>query len=318
MDIVDQANRLAAAGNGPAAVQLLLDASQSGDPEALFAVANWRLFGLHGPRDVRAAHELLDRARGAGHVEATRLKATLIGNGTGCPSNLGKAAALLRTIQQRDTYANIQLVFSQKMGNEKAAARLPSEVLCESPHIRVVCGLLTVEECNYLIALAGPELQPSFVIDPRTGGRMPHPVRTSSGMSFGPTLEDRVIHLINRRIAKATGTQVESGEPLHMLKYLPGEEYKVHLDALPGAANQRVLTVLLYLNDDYDGGATRFEARNIDFRGRVGDALIFRNVTESGAGDPDARHAGLPVTRGAKWLATRWIRQSQYHPWDAA
>jgi prolyl 4-hydroxylase len=318
MDVVDQANRMAAAGNGPGALKLLLDAAEANDPEALFAVANWRLFGLHGPRDLDEAHRLLDRARAIGHVEATRLKATLIGNGTGCPSSLGKSAAMLRTIQHRDTYANVQLVFSQKMRSEKDAARLPSEQLCDSPEIRTVRRLLSPEECKYLMALAGPELQPSFVIDPRTGGRMPHPVRTSSGMSFGPTLEDRIVHLINRRIAKVTGTAVECGEPLHMLKYLPREEYKVHLDALPGAGNQRVLTVLLYLNDDYTGGATRFEARGIDFRGHVGDALIFRNVKDSGEGDPDARHAGLPVTQGAKWLATRWIRQSQYHPWDAA
>jgi prolyl 4-hydroxylase len=318
MSILDDANRLAAAGQGQAAVELVRNAAKSGDPEALFAVANWRLFGLHGPRDLQEAHRLLDQARAAGHIEATRLKATLVGNGTGCPSNLGKAAKILRDIQTRDPFANIQLVFSQKMRSESEAARLRSEQLCESPHIRVVRGLLSKEECGYLIALAGPELQPSFVIDPRTGGRMPHPVRTSSGMSFGPTMEDRVIHLINRRLAKVTRTRVECGEPLHMLKYLPGEEYKVHLDALPGATNQREWTVLLYLNDEYTGGATRVEARDIEFRGGVGDALIFRNVLDSGLGDPDARHAGLPVETGTKWLATRWIRKSTYHPWDAA
>jgi prolyl 4-hydroxylase len=74
----------------------------------------------------------------------------------------------------------------------------------------------------------------------------------------------------------------------------------------------------LYLNDAYEGGATRFEARGIDFRGNAGDALIFSNVDEAGAPDSAARHAGLPVSSGVKWLATRWIRQRPYHLTDAA
>ena len=317
MAVLDDANRLAAAGQGQAAVQLVERAAGEGDAEALFAMANWRLFGIHGPRNLAEAHSLLDRARSFGHIEATRLKATLIGNGTGVPANLGKAAAILRTIQSRDGFANLQLVFSQKMRSEKDAARLPSEILSESPHIRVVRKLLSPEECRYLMTRGQGELQPSYVIDPRTGGRMPHPVRTSSGMSFGPTLEDRIVHLINRRLAKVTRTGVECGEPLHMLQYVPGQEYKVHMDALPGVANQREWTVLLYLNDGYEGGATRFDALGLEFRGGVGDALIFRNVDDAGEGDPRTRHAGLPVTSGVKWLATRWIRKSSYHPWEA-
>ena len=38
------------------------------------------------------------------------------------------------------------------------------------------------------------------------------------------------------------------------------------------------------------------------------DALLFRNVTQDGAADPMAQHAGLPVTRGVKLIASRWIR----------
>lgn len=318
MSILDDANRLAAAGRQQEAVELVRTAAAADDPEALFAIANWRLFALHGPRDLAEAHRLLDRARALGHVEATQLKATLVGNGTGCKSSLGKAAAILGSIRARDRYADTQLAFSARMRSDRDAARALVEVLCEKPQIRVIRGLLSADECRYLITLGGPHLQPSFVIDPRTGARMPHPVRTSSGMSFGPTLEDRVVNLINRRLAKVTRTEVEWGEPLHMLRYQPGEEYKVHMDALPGTANQRQWTVLLYLNDDYEGGATRFDAVGVEFRGELGDALIFRNIDESGEGDPASRHAGLPVTGGVKWLATRWIRQSPYHPWDEA
>lgn len=301
-----------------AAVELVRSAASADDPEALFALANWRLFGLYGDRDISDAHRLLDRARKLGHVEAARLKATLLGNGTGCASDPKGQDAILRKIRSRDANADRQLLFSRTMRSPEEATRLPSETLCDNPSIRVVRGLFAADECGYLISAATPELQPSFVIDPRTGARIPHPIRTSSGMSFGPTQEDRVVHLLNRRIAAVTGTQVEWGEPLHMLKYDRGQEYKPHIDALPAVDNQREQTVLVYLNEDYEGGATRFDMLGVEFRGLTGDALIFRNIDSNGEPDPKTRHAGLPISEGVKWLATRWIRQAPYHPWQNA
>lgn len=49
-----------------------------------------------------------------------------------------------------------------------------------------------------------------------------------------------------------------SVEPLQILRYQPGEEYRPHYDTLARMQNQRVLTFLIYLNEDYDGGETLF------------------------------------------------------------
>lgn len=298
------------------AVALVERAAEGNDAEAQFALANWRLFGLNGPRDLKKAHELLRRAGDKGHVEALRTRAFLLNNGTGCTPDEKKAAKILGKIRGKDSFAALQLAFQDKMKSESEATRLPVETLSEAPRIKAVRGLLNAEECTYVMTMAKPSLEPSYVIDPRTGGRMPHPVRTSTGMSFGPTTEDLVIRRINRRLARVTGTRVEWGEPLHILNYAPGQEYRPHVDALPGVANQRHWTVLVYLNDGYGGGATRFDKIGVEFAGRAGDALIFHNVDEAGRGDPLTQHAGLPVTHGAKWLATRWIRQAPYHPWS--
>jgi prolyl 4-hydroxylase len=72
------------------------------------------------------------------------------------------------------------------------------------------------------------------------------------------------------------------------------------------------VTILLYLSDDYEGGETSFPKAGCSFRGRIGDALLFRNVTESREPDPMAIHAGLPVRRGAKIIASRWIRERRF------
>src|SRR5205814_8697697 len=77
---------------------------------------------------------------------------------------------------------------------------------------------------------------------------------------------------------------------------------------------QRALTVLIYLNDDYDGGDTAFIALGRSFKGRKGDALIFWNVTEDGSLDWRTQHAGTAPTRGEKWLFSQWIRVRAMQP----
>jgi prolyl 4-hydroxylase len=141
---------------------------------------------------------------------------------------------------------------------------------------------------------------------------VPHPIRSSDGAAFGVFDEDLVVNAINRRIAAASGTRTIAGEPLQMLRYRPNGEYRAHLDALPRGGNQRVLTMIVYLSDRYKGGETQFPRIGLTFRGRTGDALLFRNVSTEGKPDPLSLHAGLPVTRGEKLIATRWIRQDEF------
>ena len=73
---------------------------------------------------------------------------------------------------------------------------------------------------------------------------------------------------LNRRIAAASGTRVEQGEPLQVLRYRPGQQYRNHYDAIAGMDNQRALTMLVYLNDAYQGGETRFVRTGLAVRGR--------------------------------------------------
>ena len=70
-----------------------------------------------------------------------------------------------------------------------------------------------------------------------------------------------------------------------------------------------MLTFLVYLNDDFQGGETEFLSTGLKVKGRKGDGLLFRNADESGQPDLNSRHAGLPPVSGIKFLASRWIRQ---------
>lgn len=158
-------------------------------------------------------------------------------------------------------------------------------------------------------------LEPALVIDPVTGRHVPHPVRTSFGAVVGPAHEDLVIRALNARIALASGTTIEQGEPLQVLRYEPGQEFRPHHDTIADAGNQRHWTMLVYLNEAYRGGETHFPAAGLTIRSSGGDGLLFRNVDGTGRPDVLARHAGLPVLVGMKWLATRWIREKPHDPW---
>jgi len=139
-------------------------------------------------------------------------------------------------------------------------------------------------------------------------------IRTSDGATIHWLIEDPAIVALNRRIAVASGTAYEDGEALQVLRYVPGQEYRPHFDWLNQAPNQRIWTALIYLNDDYEGGATAFVRTGLEVRGRTGDVLLFSNAQKDGHGDPLAEHAGLPVTAGVKYLATRWIREARWIP----
>lgn len=142
------------------------------------------------------------------------------------------------------------------------------------------------------------------------------PIRTSYGATFLPHDEDLVVQAINRRIAIASRTSIGQAEALYVMRYVPGHEYKPHLDALNGLTNQRVWTAIAYLNDEYAGGATVFPQLSLSIRGGVGDVLIFSNVDSEGRPDSRMRHAGEPVTKGQKWIATRWIRSGPHNPYS--
>lgn len=314
MSVLDQAQRLTAAGRQREAIALVAQASAAGDAEAMHAVANWRLFGMYGGRDLAEAHRLLAAASVAGHVSSAQLRAYLTANGTGVAADPATARREIERLAPHDPFSAAQLMMLREMPASIPAAR----ILCADPLVKMIDGFASERECNWIRTLAGPRLEPSFVVDPASGRRMPHPVRTSSGTSFGPSQEDLVVNAINRRIARATETDYSWGEPLHILRYTPGQEYKPHVDTLPGEANQRSWTALLYLNEEYGGGETVFPETGVSARGRTGSLLIFANLTAEERLDPRTRHAGKAVTSGEKWLATRWIRQRSYHPWAQA
>lgn len=190
-----------------------------------------------------------------------------------------------------------------------------------APRIVLFGGLLSDEECDELIELSRRKLTRSSVVNAETGAYDVHPDRTSSGTHFERG-ENELVRRIEGRIAELINCPVERGEPIQILHYTPGAEYKPHFDffdpAYPGnekvlaMGGQRVATLVMYLNDVIAGGSTVFPEVGLDVLPRKGNAVYFAYTTEDGQLDRRTLHGGSPVAEGEKWIATKWLRQRDY------
>ncbi|HEU0310397.1 MAG TPA: 2OG-Fe(II) oxygenase [Sphingomicrobium sp.] len=284
--------------------------AEAGDADAMFQLAAWALTGEQGEVDLARARELFLKSGEAGRLDGAVIYVNFMANGTGGPSDWMRAIELLRRLVPHEPRCarDIELIERMALSAEGDPLSVPDgEWLSEAPRVKLIRQFFTDEECDFLAQLAEPMLQPAMVKE-SADELTRHPGRTSDSVGFTWPIESPVVHALNRRIAAASETDVDQGEPLQVLRYRPGQEYRPHFDAIPGFANQRIITFLVWLNDDYDGGETAFLKTGLKVKGRKGDALMFRNVDESGQRDENSAHAGLPVTRGEKWLASRWIR----------
>ncbi len=312
-DNIGRAAALADKGAVGEAMQLLEDAARDGDAEAAAMLGDWRLSGARIRRDLGLARHWYGRAAELGMEEIEPTYIALLANGAGgIERRWSDALARLDGLAGHDLWAARQRGLIAQMqltpeGDPVALGR--AETLGKRPAMYCYKNFMTAEECRYLVDLCATMLQPATVVHPVSGALVRDPIRTARTASFPFVREDPVLHAINRRIAAATATAYAQGEPLQILCYAPGEEYKMHSDTLPPGHNQRDDTFLVALSQDYEGGETSFPEAGIGWRGSIGDALHFRSVDETGAPDPLARHCGQPVTQGVKYMLSKWIRR---------
>jgi hypothetical protein len=198
------------------------------------------------------------------------------------------------------------------------ARPLPApEMLCEQPRIAAVRGLFTADECIYVSLKGLPMLRPARIIA-RDGSSTVDAMRSNETAKFGLLEADVVVQSLDLRVAAALGHPAENGEGFALLRYQVGQQYLPHCDWIDPEREatradlerwgQRVATCVVYLNDAFEGGTTEFPKLALDFRGNVGDAMIWDNVLPTGAVDPLTLHAGRPPTQGMTYLLSKWMR----------
>jgi prolyl 4-hydroxylase len=307
---------LAQAGRLDDAVALLRRMGDEGEAEALVLLGDFHWQGGPVAQDPKQARDFYRRASDAGHPRAAVVYTNLLASGVS--GAVDWPAALARLRQEADGDAAraraLRLVEGMKLHPNGEPQSVPTgQVVSDSPRVTRFAQLFTPGECDYLLEIAESGFHASLVVDSQ-GREVPDPLRSSDGAPLHWMIEDPAVNALNRRLAAVSGSAYDQAEAMLILRYHPGQEYRRHFDALPGLENQRILTALVYLNDGYVGGETEFPQANLKITGRRGDVIVFHNTGPDGRADPMSEHAGLPVTEGVKYLASRWIRERRHLP----
>ena len=292
-------------------VSLLVKQSKT-DGAAAMALSQCRLYGIGCKPDRRAAFNAVRLAARLGHPDGRRARIYLTAAGIGTKPDHSAAMEMLKELAREDKFAAVQLSLLDHVTCEQRLAQVQPKIISRDPYIALYPGLFNAAECKYLAVLAAPWLEKAMVTVEGSETEF-EAVRDADSSAIAHLSEDLVVQRINRCIAAATGTKAEWGEPLNLLRYKPGQQFRPHHDGFgSGERATRIMTALIWLNEQFDGGETDFPELNIRVRGGVGDMLVFRNFHDDGSPDDRLIHAGLPVTRGVKWMASRWIRGQEF------
>merc|ERR1740121_623047 len=111
-------------------------------------------------------------------------------------------------------------------------------------------------------------------------------VRTSSSVMLDFD-ESIVVERIAARVAAVAEFPLSHVESLVLLRYKPGEHFRLHHDG-----SMRAKTVFLYLNDvaPENGGSTRFPKLGLQIQPRACSALMWSNRLEDGSADRRMDH----------------------------
>lgn len=193
------------------------------------------------------------------------------------------------------------------------------EILYDKPRIVLYHDVLTPEECKDTIdQVPLGEYNNATGFNEKTGTSQLTPHRTNStyidNMFRLITAQQRMTKVIEEElIGNSVYTKGCIESPFQIQRYAYHQQYKAHIDFFnvpnqyKGMEVDRFASAILYLNDDFKGGETYFTALNIEVKPRVGSVLFFRYDYEDFI-NFHTIHAGMPVSEGAKYIVTTFIR----------
>ena len=290
----DRAPYMPAQGAG-----LLADAAGGGSVEAMLCLACLLALGAHVPQSWSAAFGWLVGAAELGSESArSQLRYCR-----------GRAAAGSTAEDWRELVRAIDLA--------GWLSPPPGITLHDAPLVRHFPNFLQPALCDWLIDKARAWLRPAMIYSGGAHDTVDE-MRTNSVAVWSLARMDlvNVVRAVSnrgglphapRQSRSADGAALPSRRADH-------ESYRLHQPEIAALSNEiatrgeRVITFLGYLNDDYDGGETDFPVMKVRHKGRRGDGLFFCNALPSTAPDDRALHAGLPPTRGEKWMVSQFVR----------
>ena len=189
--------------------------------------------------------------------------------------------------------------------------------MINSNPIKFIDGFLSLSECDQLIDLANSRYITSTVYLTNSG--TVDVTARSSSCAYFKRCENDLLKSIELKVGQMFSIDPTQIEPLQIVKYEKGQQYKYHYDYFANNTdqvnNQRVYSILVYLNDldELDGGSTHFPLYKIRTYPYKSRAICWNNLNLDGTENSLTLHAGEPIlTDKTKYVLTIWTRQKPY------
>ena len=197
-------------------------------------------------------------------------------------------------------------------------------VLSQIPFIATLDYVISPEIINEMMSENDYVNSLGYVHDSKSSNAVDH--RTSMSCFDLDNKYDNVRKLVLNCLETEFNVRhsIDACETWQFTQYSSNQYYKAHWDFFNvndprytnSVTNDRVATVIIYLNDLYTGGTTNFTKLNLSVKPAAGKILYFNYPTVHG----DSRirdltlHEGATVYTGVKRIATMWIRESAIIP----
>lgn len=170
-------------------------------------------------------------------------------------------------------------------------------------HIKVSSEIFTIdhflsnEECDALIVKSEGIGFEEAQVNIDGGQKMMKMIRDNERVMFTDLVYAyQLWKRLKPYIRPVIGNSFATGlnEMLRFYKYSPGQRFKMHRDGsyVRNETEFSYYTFMVYLNDDYEGGQTKFESGEF-VNPKKGTALIFEH---------SLRHEGARLTNGCKYV----------------
>jgi len=179
-------------------------------------------------------------------------------------------------------------------------------LLSVSKNIFTVNSFLSSKECEEFIAQAEQDGFRSADVDTGKGRSHLTHIRNNERVDWvsEELAEDWWNKLPHDLLPKIEGRKAIGLSPrFRFYRYTPGQKFNMHKDGRQNVSgNHTMMTVLVYLNEGYEGGSTKFRQDDVEVQAVAGQALIFEH---------HLWHQGTKVESGSKYvLRTDIIFQS--------
>jgi hypothetical protein len=329
-----------AAGRYDEAINALARGTAAGDLGCKTQLGKRLLVGDRAPALPAEGARFLQEAAVQGESEAAARLAVLTALGLYCKQSWKEALRWLAVAAQRQWPAAREQLLALAHGAASAGradnddkfwsnlathidiatdwTTLQTRPLSDDPRICALDEFITPAVCDWIITRARSRLTRARIYDPINRQDIVGQSRTNSVANFSLADIEVLDVLLQAKMSRACGVPMNHMEAPAVLHYEPGEEASNHYDfvnpAIPDYAGeiarngQRLVTFLVYLNDDYEDGETDFPTLALKHKGRRGQGLFFVNAYADMQPDLRMLHAGRSPTQGVKWIVSQFIR----------